>query len=84
MYKHGRAADIERLLTICRNGGGVAICKLNKMPDGKLIREKDFEICDIDAIPSSICARYCKHAYAHKDNLVIEIEEVLDERELLD
>lgn len=50
------------------------MCKLNKMPEGKLSSLNDAELCDIDAeLFSTVTARYYKGIGANKDNMVLEV-----------
>ena len=56
-FVYGRNADIERLCDACKQGGQ-HLCKLNKMPQGKLCSLDDTEVCDIDhPVASTLTAR---------------------------
>lgn len=48
-------------------------CKLDKMPEGKLIHDiNEAKVCDVGTETSSTdCARYYKGLSAHKDNMCI-------------
>ena len=48
-------------------------CKLDKMPEGKLIHDiNEAKVCDVGTETSStVCARYYKGLSAHKDNMCI-------------
>ena len=54
----------------------IICCKLDKMPDGKLIHDiKDARVCDLETeVASTVCARYYKGLSAHKDNMILESE----------
>jgi DNA (cytosine-5)-methyltransferase 1 len=49
-------------------------CKLDKMPEGKLIHDiKEAKVCDLGTeTDSTDCARYYKGLSAHKDNMILE------------
>ena len=49
-------------------------CKLDKMPEGKLIHDiNEAKVCDVGTeTASTVCARYYKGLSAHKDNMLIE------------
>lgn len=73
-FVYGRNADIERLCDACKQGGQ-HLCKLNKMPQGKLCSLDDVEVCDIDhPVASTVTARYYKGIGSHKDNMVLETQ----------
>lgn len=68
-YKYGKKEDVKRLNSI---GGGIHLCKLDKMPYGHLDSMENARICDIDhPVASTVTARYYKGIGAHKDNMVL-------------
>lgn len=70
----GKLDDIERLKNL---RGGVHPCKLNKCGNGEFLGVEDHSICEIDCdIASTVCARYYKGIAAHRDNIVLEVEEM--------
>jgi len=56
-------------------------CKLDKMPEGKLIHDiNKAKVCDVGTETASTdCARYYKGLSAHKDNMCIEIKQATKE-----
>ena len=56
-------------------------CKLDKMPEGKLIHDiNEAKVCDVGTeTASTVCARYYKGLSAHKDNMCIEIKQATKE-----
>lgn len=73
-YKYGVAFDLERLSKI--GGGGNHLVKLDKMPEGHLTSLLNARICDIDfPVASTITARYYKGIGAHKDNMILVVED---------
>lgn len=68
-YEYGKQNDISRLNSL---GGGVHLCKLDKMPYGYLQGMEYARVCDIDhPLASTITSRYYKGIGSHKDNMVI-------------
>lgn len=73
-FRYGVIEDVERLIDLCRSGGGIQLCKLDKMPDGHLTGMENARLCDINhPLASTVTARYYKGIGAHKDNMVIEV-----------